>query len=158
MEDQNEVLKKIIESQPEVMLKNLNNYNDLSIVDYMLIQSLRERFQFSDGVINILLQYVKEEVDPSLQWMYIEKIAINWLRANIQTVEQALEAAKVCLPTKTQVEPSLILEYIGSQLDYKVNQLVEMYKTEESKEYASIGIEILSNILSVDLLETYHLK
>lgn len=70
-----------------------NNANptktDLKIVEYLL-----ENLKFPSGVVNVLIDYVLKTNDNKLTKSYIETIAGQWKRNNINTVIEAMTLAK----------------------------------------------------------------
>lgn len=66
----------------------------LASSDLKIIDSLLNEYQLSPAVTNVLLEYVMLTNDYKLPRKLIEKIAAHWSRLNIQTVGEAMQAAK----------------------------------------------------------------
>lgn len=84
----------------------LENYSPIELIqqyqgggrvsdsDSKLIDSLLYEFKLSSGVVNVLIEYVMLSNDYKLPKNFIEKIAGNWKRLKISTVDEALAVAK----------------------------------------------------------------
>lgn len=59
-----------------------------------MIESILEREQLPYGVLNILIQYVLFTKDMKLPQSYIEEIASNWKKQNLQTSQEAYHYVK----------------------------------------------------------------
>lgn len=73
-------------------MKNNNvkpNKTELSILEMLLID-----FNLNPGVVNVLLDYVLRINDNKLVRSFIEVIASQWKRSNIETVEEAMKIAE----------------------------------------------------------------
>lgn len=62
--------------------------------DVELVESLINQYGLPAGVVNVLLEYVLLKYDYKLPRKLVEKIAGQWKRLGIESVEQALEQAK----------------------------------------------------------------
>lgn len=56
--------------------------------DLNLIRDLKEKYQFSNEVINILIDYVLTQHNGSFARSLVEKIATSWVRAKLDTPEK----------------------------------------------------------------------
>jgi len=62
---------------------------DLKIIEYLLVE-----LKLTPGVVNVLIDYVLKTNNNKLTKAYIETIAGQWKRSNINTVIEAIEFAK----------------------------------------------------------------
>lgn len=62
--------------------------SDLSILEYLLLD-----FNLNPGVVNVLIDYVLRINNNKLLKPFIEKIASQWKKSNIETVEEAMKIA-----------------------------------------------------------------
>ena len=62
---------------------------DLKIIEYLLVE-----LKLTPGVVNVLIDYVLKTNNNKLTKAYIETIAGQWKRSNINTVVEAIEFAK----------------------------------------------------------------
>lgn len=75
-----------------LVLKNNNTKptkSDLSILEMLLID-----FNLNPGVVNVLIDYVLKINNNKLVKSFIETIASQWKRSNIETVEEAMKIAE----------------------------------------------------------------
>lgn len=75
---------------PEKFLAQLQDGVPVINADLYLIKDLKEKFKFSNEVINTLLDYVIKNHDGSLARNLVEKIATSWKRAKVNSKNQAL--------------------------------------------------------------------
>lgn len=62
--------------------------NDLKIVEYLMVE-----LNLKPGVVNVLLDYVLRINNKKLNFSYVEVIASQWKRSNVETVEAAMKLA-----------------------------------------------------------------
>lgn len=62
---------------------------DLAILEYLLID-----FNFNPGVVNVLIDYVLKINNNKLTKAYVETIASQWKKSNVETVEDAMKIAE----------------------------------------------------------------
>lgn len=62
--------------------------------DKQLIESLLVDQRLNPGVVNVLISYVLKTNNEQLKKSYVEAIAGQWKRANIETVEEAMKIAE----------------------------------------------------------------
>lgn len=68
----------------------LPSKNDLSILEYLLLD-----FNLNPGVVNVLIDYVLKINNNKLIKPFVETIASQWKKSNIETVEDAMKIAGV---------------------------------------------------------------
>ena len=81
-----------------VFLQNKQNGLPVTTVDAKLLDYLSLQLQMKHEVINVLIEYVLNINQNKLPRNYVEKIAGEWIRENIDTKEKALaktESSKV---------------------------------------------------------------
>ena len=62
--------------------------------DLKLIESLMVDQKLNPGVVNVLISYVLKINNEQLKKSYVETIAGQWKRLNIETVEEAMKIAE----------------------------------------------------------------
>ena len=75
----------------QLFLMSRQNNIPLSYSDKRLIEKLRNEYQFTDEMINILFDYCLREKNQVLSNAYTEKVASTWVRRNIDSSQKALE-------------------------------------------------------------------
>ena len=59
-----------------------------------MLEDLLDDFKLNPGVVNVLVDYVLKINNKKLTRSYIETIASQWKRLNVETVEEAMKAAE----------------------------------------------------------------
>ncbi|MFJ5790284.1 DnaD domain protein [Lysinibacillus sp. NPDC093197] len=80
-------IKKILSSTPIDYLKNLNGV--VSQDDIELVKDLQE-LGLNDGVINVLLDYVKIVSKIGFIHSLVREMGESWLKKNVSTIESAM--------------------------------------------------------------------
>ncbi|MGV2874974.1 DnaD domain protein [Macrococcus capreoli] len=80
-------------TSPVEMLASFSK-SEPTIKQKRMIESILEREQLPYGVLNILIQYVLFTKDMKLPQSYIEEIASNWKKLNLQSSEAAYRYVK----------------------------------------------------------------
>ncbi len=65
------------------------SHNDLKIISYLLLD-----LDLKPGVVNVLVDYVLKINDNKLQKSFVDAIASQWKKSNIETVEDAMNLAE----------------------------------------------------------------
>lgn len=63
----------------------------VSSSDHKLIDLLLDTYHLSPEVVNVLIEYTLEKTNQRFTKAYVEKVASNWVRLNIDTKEKALQ-------------------------------------------------------------------
>ena len=114
-EGDNSALGKII-----YMFENTSPYDFLRMIDQ----------EFNQAVVNVLIDYVLKKNNNKLQQAYVETIASQWKRCNIETAKEAMELAKK--------ENKKIIKKIENKTNKKVSTLEPAWFNEQiSKEEIS---------------------
>ena len=79
---------------PYNFLKSKSNGAKPSSRDLSLLEKLLNDFKLNPGVVNVLIDYVLKINNKKLSRSYIETIASQWKRLNVETVEEAMKAAE----------------------------------------------------------------
>lgn len=79
---------------PYNFLKGRSNGAKPSARDLSLLESLLNDFKLNPGVVNVLVDYVLKINNKKLTRSFLETIASQWKRLNIETVEEAMKAAE----------------------------------------------------------------
>ena len=81
-------------TSPYNFLKGANKGAKPSVRDLNILESLLTDFKLNPGVVNVLIDYVLKINNKKLTRAYIETIASQWKRLNVETVEEAMKAAE----------------------------------------------------------------
>ncbi len=81
-------------TSPYNFLKGRSNGAKPSSRDLSLLESLLNDFKLNPGVVNVLIDYVLKINNKKLTRAYLETIASQWKRLNVETVEEAMKAAE----------------------------------------------------------------
>ena len=79
---------------PYNFLKGRSNGAKPSARDLSLLESLLNDFKLNPGVVNVLIDYVLKINNKKLTRAFLEAIASQWKRLNIETVDEAMKAAE----------------------------------------------------------------
>ena len=79
---------------PYNFLKGRSNGAKPSSRDLNLLEDLLNDFKLNPGVVNVLVDYVLKINNKKLTRSYVEAIASQWKRLNVETVEEAMKAAE----------------------------------------------------------------
>lgn len=79
---------------PYNFLKGRSNGAKPSARDLSLLESLLNDFKLNPGVVNVLIDYVLKINNKKLTRAFLETIAAQWKRLNIETVEEAMKVAE----------------------------------------------------------------
>lgn len=79
---------------PYNFLKGRSNGAKPSSRDLSLLETLLSDFKLNPGVVNVLIDYVLKINNKKLTRSFLETIASQWKRLNIETVEEAMKAAE----------------------------------------------------------------
>jgi replication initiation and membrane attachment protein DnaB len=123
-----------------------------------LINTIKEKYKLPDPVINVLVEFVMFQTDKKLPKAYTETIASHWARKNIKTAAEAMDVARI--EHKKREILKKVDSYVTAdrnKLNAKVLELIAMYN-EGKVEYAVGGLQTLSEVFGVDLLNKYGIK
>lgn len=122
--------------------------------DKRLIESLLIDQKLNAGVVNVLISYVLKTNNEQLKKSYVETIAGQWKRSNVETVEEAMRVAEKEhkklkrliekeTNNKTNIKPKSSIEQ--TQLPVWFNREIEKEETseEEMKELDNILNELV---------------
>jgi len=79
---------------PKDVLKSRNNDLEPSKRDIKLIEDLIIDFKLKPGVVNVLIDYTLKVNNKKLNRNFVESIAGQWQRLNIETVDEAMTLAE----------------------------------------------------------------
>lgn len=71
--------------------------------DKLLIEKLCTDFQFPVEVVNTLIEYTLEQTNQQFSRNYVEKVAANWVRLNVDSRQKALQVIQKEKPTSKSV-------------------------------------------------------
>ena len=81
-------------TSPYNFLKGRSNGAKPSSRDLSLLETLLSDFKLNPGVVNVLIDYVLKINNKKLTRGFLETIASQWKRLNIETVEEAMKEAE----------------------------------------------------------------
>lgn len=81
-------------TSPYNFLKGANKGVKPTARDLGILESLLSDFKLNPGVVNVLIDYVLKINNKKLTRAYLETIASQWKRLNVETVEEAMKAAE----------------------------------------------------------------
>ena len=119
---------------PYEFLKNSYNNAEPTSRDKKIIENLMLEQKLSPGVVNVLIYYVLKINNKKLNKEFIEAIAGQWKRLNIETVKEAMEicrkehkkVSKTVIPkTKKEVNENLP-EWFDKNFEKKSDNLEEL--------------------------------
>ncbi|MFA5603591.1 MAG: DnaD domain protein [Bacilli bacterium] len=127
-------------TSPSDFLAGRNNVgsltkNDKDILSYLLIE-----LNLKPGVINVLIDYVLKINNNKLIKSFIEIIAIQWKRSNVETVEEAMLLAekeyknRTTIKTKTKnysKKEEEVPDWFNKEIEVKVPSVESRKKLEE---------------------------
>ncbi len=79
---------------PHDFLKKKNNGAEPTARDLKMIESLLIDLKLQPAVVNVLIDYVLKKNNNKLNQAFIETIAGQWKRCNIETAKEAIDLAK----------------------------------------------------------------
>ena len=102
---------------PYEFLKSSYNGAEPTARDKRIIENLMIDQKLSPGVINVLIDYVLRINNKKLNKEYIETIAGQWKRLNIETVKEAME---ICRKEHKKVSKNIIVSKVKKENDNKL--------------------------------------
>lgn len=90
-------------TKPALFLASKNNMNTITKQDKEILSYLLIELNLNPGVVNVLIDYVLRINNNKLIKNFIEVIAVQWKRSNIETVEQAMNLAEKEYKTRKTV-------------------------------------------------------
>ena len=101
---------------------------DMRIVEYLIAEQ-----KLNPGVVNVLLDYVLKINNNKLVWKFVEQIAVQWKRSNIETVSDAVDfAQKEYLNNKKKTKGKQKVEVVPSWIDQDIES--DLLSDDELKE------------------------
>lgn len=94
--------------------------NDLSIISYLLID-----LDLKPGVVNVLIDYVLKINNNKLTRSYVEVIASQWSKSNIETVEDAMKLAETEYKKRKSGKTNVASKTTKKQLPKWLDQAIE---------------------------------
>ena len=119
---------------PYNFLKGANKGVKPTIRDLNLLESLLTDFKLNPGVVNVLIDYVLKINDKKLTKAFVEAIASQWKRLNIETVEEAMKAAEKEYKKSKKIVKTSSVNDSKENLPEWFNQKIEKKKIDEEKE------------------------
>lgn len=109
-------IKDLEETSPKEFLTIKNGgceptKSDLKLIEYLLID-----LNLKPGVVNALIDYVLKINNNKLNKAYVEKIASQWVRSNINTVADAIEIAKKENKRKTKPQVKKLPSWLDKEI------------------------------------------
>ena len=125
-------------TSPYNFLKGANKGIKPSSRDLSLLESLLTDFKLNPGVVNVLIDYVLKINNKKLTKNYVEAIASQWKRLNVETVEEAMRAAEkeYKKESKEVQDKSLSRTIKEEKLPDWFNQNIKKEKISEEEEHS----------------------
>lgn len=119
---------------PYNFLKGANKGVKPTIRDLNLLESLLTDFKLNPGVVNVLIDYVLKINNKKLTKAFVEAIASQWKRLNIETVEEAMKAAEKEYKKSKKIVKTSSVNDSKENLPEWFNQEIEKKKIDVEKE------------------------
>lgn len=121
---------------PYNFLKGRSNGAKPSIRDLNLLETLLTDFKLNPGVVNVLIDYVLKINNKKLTKNFVEAIASQWKRLNVETVEEAMkEAEKEYKKSKKTISKESNIKPLNEEvLPEWFNQRIKKEKIDEEDE------------------------
>ena len=117
---------------PVAFLQNKQNGIPVTSVDAKLLNYLSLQLNLKHEVINVLIEYVLDINQNKLPKNYVEKIAGEWVRENIDSKEKAIKKTK---QTSFSQPKTLVLpEYYSNEIVEDCNLDIDDEKVQELKD------------------------
>ena len=100
--------------------------SDLKIIAYLLVD-----LNLKPGVVNVLIDYVLKVNNNKLTKSYIDTIASQWSKSNIETVEDAMNLAELEYKRRKPVKKEVVKKVSPKWLDQAIEE--EMASVDEVK-------------------------
>lgn len=122
-------------TSPYNFLKGANKGAKPAERDLNVLESLLTDFKLNPGVVNVLIDYVLKINNKKLTKNFIEAIASQWKRLNIETVEEAMKAAeKEYKKSKVIIEDKKYIKSSNEVLPEWFDKKIEKKKISEENE------------------------
>ena len=79
---------------PNDYLRNKYKYGEPTMKELQILEELMTKMKMKPGVVNVLISYVLEINNKKFTKNYVEAVASQWCKMNIETVEDAMKIAK----------------------------------------------------------------
>lgn len=109
-------IKELEEASPKEFLTSKNGGCEPTRADLKLIEYLLIDLNLKPGVVNVLIDYVLRINNNKLNKAYVEKIASQWIRCNINTVADAINIAKGENKKKTKQQSKKLPDWLDKEI------------------------------------------
>ena len=109
-------IKELEEASPKEFLTSKNGGCEPTRADLKLIEHLLIDLNLKPGVVNVLIDYVLRINNNKLNKAYVEKIASQWIRCNINTVADAINIAKGENKKKTKQQSKKLPDWLDKEI------------------------------------------
>ena len=138
---------------PYDFLRSKYKTGEPSLRDLRLIESLLVDQKMNPGVVNVLIAYVLKINNQKLTKSYVDTIAGQWKRLNIETVEEAMKISeKEHKKLKRQLESKNKNQMVKSKATTKEEVVPDWFdkelKNEEMSEEEASELDQLLNSIS----------
>lgn len=122
-------------TSPYNFLKGANKGAKPAERDLNILEGLLTDFKLNPGVVNVLIDYVLKINNKKLTKNFIEAIASQWKRLNIETVDEAMKAAeKEYKKSKVVIEDKKYIKQSSEVLPEWFDKKIEKKKISEENE------------------------
>ncbi|SFX59178.1 replicative DNA helicase loader DnaB [Thermoactinomyces sp. DSM 45891] len=150
---------------PVELLHRYQGGGPVSDSDLKIVEKLVQKYDLSPQVVNVLIDYVMIKYNRKLTWSLIDKIAAHWVRAQVKTMEQAIEIAKseqwesegsvgtVTRSTKSKRSKSILPKAVAQQLEREKNNEAASMLSEEELEQNKIRLQAKLRLMNEKLAD-----
>ncbi len=117
---------------PVSYLQAKQNGRPVSLADKKILEKLSIDYRFSNEVINVMIEYILKISDNKLVSAFVEMIAGEWARKNIETREQALNETKKKTIKSSGRRKEVLPDYYSSK--NKEEETVDQKELEKAQE------------------------
>lgn len=157
------ILNKSVEyygkSTIEERIKSLSTDDSHPVLNIDKTVEIGKNTKLEDGVINVIIEFAAQIPNEKNRIPLIIKIASHWTRMKVKTIKDAINIIEKEInmyqkwvettPTKISVDKD--------KVNKKIKELIQIYNSGDMG-YAIGGLETLSHIYGIDLLDRYGLS
>ncbi len=115
--------------------------------ELQIIEDLMTKLKMKPGVVNVLISYVLKVNNNKFTRSYVETIASQWCRMNIETVEDAMRVAEKEHKKMMKNNTDRKIKTPSSTSTVSKEELPEWFKNKDRKEITKEDEEEMKNIL-----------
>ena len=124
----------VFDMDPVSYLRYRQNHDYVAEADRKLLESIKTNFDYTNDVVNVLVDHVYSQLNGNLNRNYIEKVAANWKRLKVSSKEEAIQQVEGMRrftleheSKRMQIQPEYETKESGTVSDDLLKQLDEFY-------------------------------